>query len=459
MWRRKFLALVVSLLPRIGSRMPFLADSLVRPGYYLLPTAYCLLTIAYPLLPTARATEAEQKHPVYVGVAVCARCHEGKGMGYQSCKWALSKHAQAYAALAKPEAKEIARLSGIPREPQETPMCLGCHATAADAEQWEWDDTFHIEDGVQCERCHGPGSEYSDQETMVKREAAMEVGLVMPTVEDCLACHRVKGSHVAVHKLPKLDMEEAWKRIEHRAPEVTKPMEAVELPPPRGYPPENAAARPKYTGVQACAACHNRPEMGYQFSRWRMSAHARASAVLGTPAGEAAAKRNGIDGDPLTKAACLKCHSTTYRDPAGGTLESYSVYEGVGCEACHGPGSHYSPEAVMRDKPAAALAGLKKVTRETCLGCHADTPDKPFDYEGSLKKIEHPTKLPKEAEGPLYKTPLSMALSPDGGQLYVACEASHTVIVVDVRGRRKIAEIPVGQQPTDVTFSPDGQRA
>ena len=429
----------------------------------MLHTAWCLLPTAYCLLPTVWAAGAEQKHPVYVGATACARCHQGKGMGDQYGKWALSKHAQAYASLANPESKEIARLSGIPVEPQESPMCLGCHATAAHTEQWERDDTFSIEDGVQCERCHGPGSEYSDREIMVNREAAVKAGLVIPTLEDCLGCHRVKGSHVAVLKVPKLEMEKAWKDIEHRAPEVSKQMEAIEPP----GPAENAAARPKYAGVQVCAGCHKSPEMGYQFSRWRMSAHARAYAVLSTPAAEAIAKQMGVAGEPLTRAACLKCHATVYHDPAGGTLESYAVYEGVGCEACHGAGSGYSPEAVMRDKRSAVLAGLKEVTRETCLGCHrddhhpgghpGDTP--PFDYEASLKTIAHPTQLPKEAEGPRYKTPLNMALSPDRSELYVACEASHAVIVVDVRGRRKIAEIPAGGQPTDVTFSPDGQRA
>ncbi len=52
-----------------------------------------------------------------------------------------------------------------------------------------------------------------------------------------------------------------------------------------------------------------------------------------------------------------------------------------------------------------------------------------------------------------------MALSPDGKEVYVTCEASDTVIVVDAATRAKIAEIPVGGQPTDVTFLPDGSRA
>ena len=75
-----------------------------------------------------------------------------------------------------PEAKEIARLSGIPLEPRDSSMCLGCHATAADTEEWERDPTFQIEDGVQCERCHGPGSEYMAEEVMRDREAAVKAG-------------------------------------------------------------------------------------------------------------------------------------------------------------------------------------------------------------------------------------------------------------------------------------------
>ncbi|MHC4323400.1 MAG: hypothetical protein ACYSUX_03910, partial [Planctomycetota bacterium] len=43
------------------------------------------------------AQEAGQKHPVYVGVKVCATCHRGKGMGHQFSKWLASKHAGAYA--------------------------------------------------------------------------------------------------------------------------------------------------------------------------------------------------------------------------------------------------------------------------------------------------------------------------------------------------------------------------
>ena len=396
----------------------------------------------------------DEKHPVYVGAEACAECHRGAGMGHQHCKWLLSGHARAYASLAKPEAKRIARLSGVPEHPRESPICLGCHATGANAEEWERDETFHIEDGVQCETCHGPGSEYMDLDTMVDPKMARAAGLIMPAKDDCMKCHNAKGSHLAVLEAAGLDIDKAWRQIEHPTPGACK-MTADEL----AAPAPGGTTQPKYTGTLACAGCHQGPKMGYQFSKWRMNGHARAYAVLGTAEARAIAKAEGVKEDPLVARDCLKCHATVYHVPEGGTLESYDVYEGVGCEACHGAGSDYSPEAVMKDLRAAELAGLKKVTRQTCLGCHERAHGKPFDYEAALEKIAHPTELPAAAESLRYKTPLNMALSPGGRELYVACEASHTVIVVDVAARRKVAEITAGHHPTDVTFHPDGRRA
>jgi YVTN family beta-propeller protein len=412
-----------------------------------------LLDALVPHAPVRAAVE--EKHPFYVGAEVCASCHQGKTMGYQHSRWLLSKHARAYAVLWKPEAKEIARLSGIPVEPQQSPMCLGCHATGAHVEDWEKDPTFHVEDGVQCEKCHGPGSEHVDARSTGDRQAAEQAKLIVLTEQDCLGCHEVKGSHAAVHRLPKLDIQKAWKAIAHPTPKTSMSGEPPRLPEPE----EATPPRPKYAGVIACAACHKGPQMGYQFSKWRMSEHAHAFAVLTTPEAYRIAEQMGVNGVPRESPACLKCHSTAYHEPAGGFLESFAFSEGVGCEACHGAGSQYSHEAVMRDKPSARMAGLLEVTEQTCLACHEDAHDKPFDYEEALSKIAHPTEPPELTRSPVYKTPLNMALSPDGKELYVACEASHTVIVVDAAARRKLAEIAAGGHPTDVAFSPDGTRA
>ena len=414
-----------------------------------------ILTIVTAFSVPVWAEEAGGKHPVYVGVKVCATCHQGEGMGHQFSRWLDSKHARAYAVLAKPEAKEIARLSGIPLEPQEAPTCLGCHATGAHVEEWEKDETFSTLDGVQCEKCHGPGSEYIDATIMMDREAAMKAGLVMPTEKDCMGCHEVKGSHVAVHQLPKIDIKKAMSDIAHPTPENFASGIMRRFPEITDSPKDKA----RHVGTMTCAACHKNAAMGYQFSQWRMSVHARAYASLATDQAKQIAKKQGVEGDPQTSPACLKCHTTAYHRPTEGDMELYSVYEGVGCEACHGAGSHYYPEAIMRDTRAAKAAGLKDVTQQTCLACHENAHDKPFDYDEALKTIAHLTEPPKIAEIPRYKTPLNMALSPNGEEIYVACEASHTVVVISTQKLQKIAEIEVGHHPTDVTFSPDGTRA
>ena len=428
--------------------------------YHVVPTrlvesVLLVSVLAIGALVATVCASGGEKHPVFVGSKVCATCHQGPGMGHQYSLWLRSKHARAYAVLAEPSAKKIAVLSGIPQEPQETAMCLGCHATGANAEDWEKDDTFHVEDGVQCERCHGPGSEYMREEIMTDRAAAQKAGLQMPTVKDCMACHQVKGSHVAVHSLPKLDPKKALETINHPTPSSWK---YGTLPPlPKAAPPAGSTAR--FAGARTCAQCHHGRFMGYQFSRWRMSPHAHAYAALATPQAYKIAKEQGVTDDPRESPACLKCHTTAYHEAAAGFMKSFAVEEGVGCEACHGAGSEYSPEAIMRDGRAARAAGLKTVTQDTCMACHKDAHGKPFPYEESLKKIAHPTKLPKTAAAPRYKTPLNLALSPDGTEIYVACEASHTVVIVDPQELRTVAEIEVGHHPNDVTFSPNGARA
>ena len=411
---------------------------------------WSIILVVILLITIVWGAHTEEKHPVYVGARVCARCHDGKGMGHQFSLWLGSKHARAYSVLAKPEAKEIAKLSGIPEEPQEAAMCLGCHATGAHVEQWERDETFSTQDGVQCEKCHGPGSEYIDITVMRDPNAAMKAGLMMPAMQDCDGCHQIKGSHVAVHKLPQLDMEKAMKEIAHPTPEKWSLPGAPEMP-----KAEDGKAR--YIGSTGCAMCHKGPMMGYQFSKWRMSKHAKAYAALAKDKAYEIAKKQGLKEEPQKSEECLKCHTTLFHEPAGGSSQSY--IEGVGCEACHGAGSEYAVEAVMTDPRSAKQAGLKDVDKQVCMGCHENAHGKKFDFEEARKRIAHPSEKVEIRQEVRYKTPLNMALTPDGKELYIACEASNTVIVVDADSELKIAEIEAGQQPTDVTFSPDGKRA
>ncbi len=471
------------------------------------------LFLLAPLLLTAIGPAgAGEKQPVYIGAGACAACHEGTAAGSQYSTWLMSKHALAFAALSKPGAKAMAQLSGIPDDPEKAPICLGCHATAADAEPWERDPGFVLQDGVQCEKCHGPGSEYSAPEVMRSPEAARKAGLRKPTRETCMLCHYVKGSHVAIHHLPQIDIDQAWERIAHTIP---APLKGRERPGPAlpSLSPAPAGA-PRYAGSASCERCHNGAAMGRQGSRWRLSAHARAYAALASPAAAAIAKKAGLGGDPQAAPECLKCHAT-----GGGAVEGepgFSYREGVGCEACHGPGSGYGTEPVMREAATARRAGLAADPAAACAACHEKAHGKPFDLKGALAAIAHPTRPAPPAastekrsardrapgdpslypgpnatpggpagQGPpgspagsggdpslvsptdllgigldiRYKTPLNLAFSPDGRDLYVTCEASGTVIIVDTASRRKVAEIPSGGQPADVAFSPDGKRA
>jgi YVTN family beta-propeller protein len=272
--------------------------------------AYPLAAGEYPVAASA-APMGPAKDPIFIGAQACGACHDGPKMGHQFSKWRLSAHAKAYVALALPESREITRLSGITEEPSKSRMCLGCHATASDTEDWERADGFHFADGMQCEACHGAGSEYASADIMKDPMKAMMQGLKMPKKDDCLLCHRAKGSHDTVLQKKPFDVEMAWQAIAHPMPKANSP-------------------------------------------------------------------------------------------------------------------------AAKQEAPAAQLAVPA-------------TPPSPSKFTGVSE--------------PAYKNPLNLALTPDGKELWVTCEASASVVVVDTATRKKLLEIAVGGQPTDVCFTPDGRKA
>ncbi len=403
-----------------------------------------------------------EKVPLYVGSEVCGRCHDGPGAGYQYSKWLLSKHARAYASLSLPEAKEIARISGVPVDPTKSPLCLGCHSTASHAEPWEIEVTFRRELGVQCEGCHGPGSEYLEVHQLKNRKLSEERGMHFPTKADCMICHGEKGSHTAVLGSKKFDPEAAWNEIAHPSPQPFKASEQPILVGRVQAATSKGSPEPAYVGVQVCGTCHEKPEMNFQLSSWLRSGHSRAYARLATPEAFRIAREWGVEGDPQRAERCLECHATVSPNRGSKVAEGFSVHEGVGCEACHGAGSEFAVEAIMRDPRAARMAGLKEVTAETCLRCHENAHGKPFDLAVAWKAIEHPLR-PAAAKiahpNPTYKTPRSLAIRPDGKEIWVACESSQSVALVEWESRRVVAEIPVGWQPNTVVFSPDGRFA
>jgi YVTN family beta-propeller protein len=267
-----------------------------------------------PAAPRAPAADTKARTAVYVGARTCAKCHDGPEMGHQTSKWVKTKHAQAFIKLAQPASLEIASISGVPIEPQKSPLCLGCHATAADVEEADRDDTFSFREGVQCEKCHGPGSNHVDAWSSAEGRAALDARLGNPGHDDCMKCHTEKPSHTRVLGARDFDLPSALRAIAHPTPRGGKPR------------PDQARMSPELEEFLAHAA-----------------------------------------------------------------------------------------------EPAAAPAAPTAVVR--------------------------------------YKTPLNPTLSPDGRELYVTCEGSASVCVIDVATNRKVAEVGVGGQPMNVAFSPDGRRA
>ena len=162
-----------------------------------------------------------------------------------------------------------------------------------------------------------------------------------------------------------------------------------------------AGDKPKYqyVGVKKCKICHNSPKKGAQFKKWQASPHAKAYEVLASPEAKAIAKKKGI-ADPQKAPECLKCHVTGYGKDKSMFAASFDMKEGVGCEACHGPGSKYKSMKVMKDTYAGKVkpetVGLVMPTEKTCKTCH--NPESPtykkFDFKTFYAKIAH--EIPKK---------------------------------------------------------------
>lgn len=134
----------------------------------------------------------------------------------------------------------------------------------------------------------------------------------------------------------------------------------------------------EYVGANKCKMCHNKPATGAQFAKWQESKHAKAMESLSATEAK----------DPK----CIKCHSTVGHVDKD-LVATLKITEGVSCESCHGPGSKYFPNAIMKDKAKALANGMIEPKEAVCLKCHnSESPHfKGFNYKEYVAKIAHPT--------------------------------------------------------------------
>lgn len=168
------------------------------------------------LLITALAMNAQEFN--YIGAKSCGMCHKSEKQGSQLPIWEGSQHSKAYETLKSAEADKIAAEAGYETPAVETDACLKCHATGYDLAADRLEKRFKIEDGVQCETCHGPGSEYKSMKTMKDTEASVAAGLVVwaddAAIEaQCRTCHNEESPTFKEFKFA-----EMYEKIKHNIP-------------------------------------------------------------------------------------------------------------------------------------------------------------------------------------------------------------------------------------------------
>ncbi|MEZ4386457.1 MAG: ankyrin repeat domain-containing protein [Candidatus Krumholzibacteriia bacterium] len=147
---------------------------------------------------------------------------------------------------------------------------------------------------------------------------------------------------------------------------------------------------PRYVGAAVCRDCHRRGDGGGPYVTWLASRHAGAYWRLATDWALFLARSQPHYHDlidPLHDDRCHRCHTTPGQDPDAIVPASFRLEEGIGCEACHGPGSRYIDPEVMGDHAAFVAAGGIVPDERTCRRCHRRPGS--LDLAADWPKIAH----------------------------------------------------------------------
>ncbi|MCW8984690.1 MAG: ankyrin repeat domain-containing protein [Thermoanaerobaculales bacterium] len=150
--------------------------------------------------------------PRYVGSKVCMDCHTGPEQGQQDIRWMRSRHAHAYWRLGSDWSLFLAKLRPYYQDledPISDDRCLLCHVTGSQDPDALFTSSYRTQEGIGCESCHGPGSEYATADVMADREAFLANGGRIPDAETCKNCHRNSDN---------FDWAEYWPKIAHPKP-------------------------------------------------------------------------------------------------------------------------------------------------------------------------------------------------------------------------------------------------
>jgi hypothetical protein len=179
------------------------------PAITTLATAIGGIALIFALSSTGLGQQAGNAQ--FIGVTECARCHTSptpldKQAGFTDwCHltefdtwFKLDKHAKAFELLKGERGQQMGRLLGI-ADVTKDQQCLSCHSNWQKGQPKPND--VNIQQGVSCESCHGPGSEYerphraNDMSWRLKTTAEkaalgmIEVREPRQRAQQCLSCH------------------------------------------------------------------------------------------------------------------------------------------------------------------------------------------------------------------------------------------------------------------------------
>jgi hypothetical protein len=155
----------------------------------------------------------------FVGVKSCKPCHNTEKQGKQTPIWLASEHAKAFQTLKTPEAAQVATKAGVKGAAHEAKECLRCHVAAFGVAAAQIKPTFAVEEGVQCENCHGAGSDYKTMAIMKDRAKAVAAGMIDIKLADgsaekqCRTCHNQQSP-----TFKGFEFKSAWAKIAHPTP-------------------------------------------------------------------------------------------------------------------------------------------------------------------------------------------------------------------------------------------------
>ncbi len=291
----------------------------------------------------------------YQGDQTCGVCH-----GNERMSMAITHHYAAFWTLYQ-------------RERHTDEACVGCHVTGlpvpgktvAGADEsgktpgggYVLGDLGHPMAGVQCEACHGPGGPHDGRPTDAKTS--------------CTGCHDAEHSvafslekgmpHIDHYKAGHLTEEELQARVDAlREGTAERPLLAF---------PDGPTV-----GADQCKSCHRSDHKA-----WKKAAHAQAMDRL-TASGDA------------NRVECVRCHASPKAVGLGAAkenLEDYRREEGVGCEACHGPGAAHVAAPSKSNIVGLGESCPECVIEAICTNCHDQTWDPHWDLKVRLAGSKH----------------------------------------------------------------------